>query len=86
MNINTVRFMLDNLTPNDAIQINYYGAIPVEYDIKHINYSFKYGSLVIQDLIRNETRAISINTIKAIKTYKSNGIDAVNVRGAKVEG
>ena len=42
MNFNTVKFMLNNLTSNDTIQINYYGAIPVEYDLKHINYSFNY--------------------------------------------
>lgn len=87
MNFNTVKFMLNNLTSNDTIQINYYGAIPVEYDLKHINYSFNYGSLIIEDLIHNEVRAISINTIKSIKTFKTNNLDGLDLEaGAKING
>lgn len=85
MNINTIKLIFENLNHDDKIQINYYGALPLEFKFSQIKYSFSYGSLIIEDLVYNEVITISINTIKAIKIIKSNdGFNAM--AGAVVNG
>lgn len=79
MNINTIKFVFETLPENDMITIDYDADRHLTIDLKFVNYSFHYGSVIFTGYNNNGMIVIDSEAIKMIKLYKS------NINGAMME-
>lgn len=79
MNINAIKLVFETLPQNDMITIDYDADRHLTIDLKYVNYSFHYGSVIFRGYNNNGIIVIDSEAINMIKSYKS------NINGAMME-